>query len=210
MCTIKYSLTLLIEMALSGSQLVLPRFLGFFHIMAQTGTLKNQTNKTQSSHLSYWQKRSRKHASLLGTEIAAMLLLDHAEQQPEHPLTTNSLALCDWLLAPLQRGDPASPRMQHRKLPPLTHHTETWVKQTHSFSDNIGFSWLKGSPGVLTVLLWTLKKREWVESRAHMVYTKHYLLYSSICKTQMVPKCLRIRVDHIAAALCCLSAEETS
>ncbi len=75
--------------------------------------------------------RVQRRASPLGIEIAAMLLLDHAEPEPVHPSTTNSPAVCDWLLAPIQRGDPVSPRMQHRQQPPLTQHTQTGVRQTH-------------------------------------------------------------------------------
>lgn len=107
-------------------------------------TLSEQSTKQNTKRPSaLLTEKVQRRASLLGTEIAAMLLLDHAEPQPVHPSTTNSHAVCDWLLAPIQRGDPASPRMQHRKLPHLAHNTQRHGLSRHTVSLTIGFSWLK-------------------------------------------------------------------
>lgn len=166
-------------MPLPVSQLALPSCIfHIFHIryMAQTGTpsltrseKSNKQNTKQPSAL--LTEKVQRRASLLGTEIAAMLLLDHAEPQPVHPSTTNSLV---WLTpgSHPKRWPCLSKDATQKATPSHTPNTETRVKQTHSVSDNIGFSWLKVSPGGLTFLFGTLKKRAWVESTAHMVYTK--------------------------------------
>lgn len=72
--------------------------------MAQTGFLSEalahilslksnkQNTKRPSALLT---EKVQRQASLLSTEIAAMLLLDHAEPQPVLPSITNSPAVCD-------------------------------------------------------------------------------------------------------------------
>lgn len=58
----------------------------------------------------------QRHASLLGTKAAAMLLLDHADPCSEHPCMSPTLSA-------LQRGDPASQRMQTESYPFTHTHT---------------------------------------------------------------------------------------
>lgn len=67
---------------------------------------------------------------------------------------------------------------KQKATPSHTPHTETWVKHTQGVSDNTGFSWLKVSPGGLTISSKHLKTES----------GKYYQLYPSICKTQTVPE----------------------
>lgn len=104
------------------------RFIPFSKILWQMPLLENsevlpsykQNTKQPSALLTAMVLR---HDSLLGAEIATMLLLDHSDPQSVHPSTSKSPAVCHWVLALIQRGDPASPRMQHTKLCPPTHTT---------------------------------------------------------------------------------------
>lgn len=59
---------------------------------------------------------------------------------------------------------------KHNATPSHTPHTETRVKQIQGVIDNTGFSWLKVSPGGLTISSKHFKRR--VTATAHLVYTK--------------------------------------
>lgn len=110
-----------------------------YQYMAQRGGLflslseeSNKQNTKQPSAL--LTVKVQRQDSLLGTEIAAMLLLDHAEQQPVNPSTANSPAVCDWLLAPIQRGDPASKDATQKASPSHTPHTHRHRSSWHTVS----------------------------------------------------------------------------
>lgn len=115
-----------------GSQAFLFHFLPWTHGTGKCSIFQYNTLIYSNSHKgsTKWPSvlspgKVQRHASMLGTEIAAVLLHDHAEGQPVHPSTTNKPAVGDPLLAPFQRADPASSMMLRNRMPPLlTHHTQ--------------------------------------------------------------------------------------
>lgn len=156
-------------------------------------SVKNQTNKTQSSHLPYRQKRSRAMVPCWAPRSQPCCPLDHAEPGPVHP-STNKQACSVWLTAGSRpKRWPCLSKDCNAQSDPLSHTTHRDTGQ----AGNIGFSWLKESPGGLTFLPDTLKKHR---DRV-VVYTETSPALSIHPQNKMVPKCWRIRANHHVTAV---------